>query len=841
MLTFDSGLLSSLKFGNTTPFWVLKLYYNDDTTATNFIGVSDTHRVDSADTYHGIVSSWGNYQQSLSFFSFSTSTGNLSIKLINAEHSIQGGRFSDLLATNNFANRKWQLFQNTNGLSTFDTAARMIGTGVISGDIKYDNEFVSLTLLDMSSRYYHTIPRSTVNSTDHTNAPDKNYTKPIPIAYGDFHEKEDVGTIPTTNFDRFINFYKGAFPAIVVDEWDATNARLEAACDIMSMHTLDADNVYGHFKNSYAQCDTSTITANSATVTATGDDFRVYVPLLSHATYAAGGGSAWSNYANTINGIFDGNYVDFSAAGGAEANIAWRLPKVEKLGTLTSVSMLMSLSNGAGSPATGFYISPAAGGSVIATIVAGGVNMSTVDGEHIEVITSIFAGDDAEQWDLEDDIFFVLDDATGSGSQSTRILEVGVMIEFKPDSGVETKVDQIQEFFMPEEVLDPKYDAALGKGTVVYSKRKIVTSADAVIPSISSYLFYSGKGRKYGAWIDSNTAGSSARTNGINKGALIESPIYIIEDLLRTECGTITSGTTTSAVGDDLVDSGAAFTTAMAGQSSYNFTDGTSAFITARESATVLSVGADVYASGEDYYICGLTDDEIDTTTFDTAGNTASSAGKVYNALGGAAATSEWAFSQMKFTNVRDLIVRISRQCGAYVFISGTGKFKIRTLQQSGYSADKVVNYNEIVLNDISLTPLNNVRNNFVVNYHKDYAKDQYQATATASDATSQGTTATGFSQELELEIDADVVSSTTASQIAAMYNVFFKIRHPIISFDCVVPKYNDLEISDIISFSNWDSKIKIYGTALSTSDFYMITNISKKADSCSIKAVKVS
>ena len=415
------------------------------------------------------------------------------------------------------------------------------------------------------------------------------------------------------------------------------------------------------------------------------------------------------------------------------------------------------------------------------------------------------------------------------------------MIEFKPDSGVETKVDQIQEFFMPEEVLDPKYDAALGKGTVVYSKRKVVTSAAAVIPSISSYLFYSGKGRKYGAWIDTDTAGSSARTNGLNKGDLIESPIYIIEDLLRTECGTITSGTTTSAVSNDLVDSGAAFTTAMVGQSSYNFTDGTSAFITARESATVLSVGADIYASAEDYYICGLTDDEIDTTTFDTAGNTASSAGKVYNALNGAAATSEWAFSQMKFTNVRDLIVRISRQCGAYVFISGTGKLKVRTLQQSGYSADKVVNYNEIVLKDISLTPLNNVRNNFVVNYNKDYAKDQYQATATASDATSQGTTATGFIQELELELDADVVSSTTASQIAAMYNVFFKIRHPIISFDCVVPKYNDLEISDIISFSNWDSKIKIYGTALSTSDFYMITNISKKADSCSIKAVKVS
>jgi len=43
-----------------------------------------------------------------------------------------------------------------------------------------------------------------------------------------------------------------------------------------------------------------------------------------------------------------------------------------------------------------------------------------------------------------------------------------------------------------------------------------------------------------------------------------------------------------------------------------------------------------------------------------------------------------------------------------------------------------------------------------------------------------------------------------------------------------------------VIGFSNWDSKIKIYGTALGTSDFYMITDIAKTVHGCSIKCMKV-
>ena len=123
MLSFDSSLSNALKIGNTTAFWVIKLYYNDESA---FIGLSDIDRRDGSDFYHGLISSWGRHSQSLDFYNFTTTTGNITIRIINAERSINGKRFSDLFSSYNFGNRKWELFLNTNQADTFDTAARMI-------------------------------------------------------------------------------------------------------------------------------------------------------------------------------------------------------------------------------------------------------------------------------------------------------------------------------------------------------------------------------------------------------------------------------------------------------------------------------------------------------------------------------------------------------------------------------------------------------------------------------------------------------------------------------------------------------------------------------------------
>tara|TARA_B100001094_G_scaffold321354_1_gene368950 strand:- start:1213 stop:1431 length:219 start_codon:yes stop_codon:yes gene_type:complete len=42
----------------------------------------------------------------------------------------------------------------------------------------------------------------------------------------------------------------------------------------------------------------------------------------------------------------------------------------------------------------------------------------------------------------------------------------------------------------------------------------------------------------------------------------------------------------------------------------------------------------------------------------------------------------------------------------------------------------------------------------------------------------------------------------------------------------------------DNITFSNWDTNLKLYGTAFN-SDFFMITKITKNINGCSIQAIK--
>ena len=340
MLSFDASLSNALKLKNTTAFWVCKLYYNDESA---FIGVSDIDRVDGSDYYYGLVSSWGSYSQSLSFYDFTTSTGNMSLRLINAERSIKGTRFSDLFSTNNFANRKWELFLNTNQAGTFDTAARMIATGVISGDFKYDHKSINLTLLDLNSKQHKNVPTSVVDSSTYPNAPEKNIDKPIPISYGDFYEKTDIGTIPTTHFDRFKTFYKSAFPAIITDKFDVGEAAVEAYVDSQAMHTLDSENIYYYKDGSYATITgTTDATTNNPRIEFTGSRCKAYFALSSSGftiTESGSGTFTHTNEANISNGVFDtSNITTIECASGDSVTLTYALPPITKLGEYVGIT-----------------------------------------------------------------------------------------------------------------------------------------------------------------------------------------------------------------------------------------------------------------------------------------------------------------------------------------------------------------------------------------------------------------------------------------------------------------------------------------------------------------------
>jgi len=783
MLGFDSGLSSSIKNAHSVPFWVLKLYYNDDTSASNFIGVSDAHRVDSADVYHGIVSSWGNLQQSLDFFNFTTSVSNMSVTLINAENSIMGGRFSDLLSAKNFANRKWELFFNTNGLSTYDTAARMIGKGIISGNIDYDYKAIKLSLLDNSSSFHNQIPKNTVAVGTYANAPKTNIDKPIPIMFGDCSvdaNANDHGSY--ANFDK--HFVKGKFPAIITDKWNVDAAQVYAQPDSVTVNNLTDENIFMYKDGFYIQCVASNADASDSSyrVDFSGVDWRVFIPLAAHST-----DGDVNNFGNTVDGDVS-TYGSLNSVGGKgyQVDAYWRVPKVPNLGTISSVNFVILYKN----------FTPDSGGTGIdINSFKVGVNSAnyqnltwgTDEGSSTVDLSSGYTTAEKEEWNLEDIIHLELN--AGADTSTTHTLDIyqaGFEIKFTPSQTFEKQVTDYYEVLTGETQSNIEYRDRKG-AEGVNIKRKVARTTTVTTPDVADYVYVSGKGREYGAWID--TVNSSARTNGNGdepdpnyaSGALIENPIYMIEDILRRE------------------------------------------------------LGLDASTTGLD----------IDIESFDKAGNaqTDSTKGDIAFLFNDAIADIKFAFSQYKFINSKDLITKICRQCMSFVWFSGSGKFKIRTLllPTDTWAADATIDFHDINLKGISNTSLNSVRNKIIINYAMDYARDKMMESTTDTDGTSNANGVAGYNDTLSLELDADcILDETTADNLRDAYLAHYKDRNSIISFNCIIPKYNDLEITDVIGFANWDSKIKIYGTALSTSDFYMITDISKNVHGCSIKAMKV-
>ena len=827
MLSFDTALTSALANANTTAFYVLKLYYNDESA---FIGVSDRHRQDGTDIYYGIVTNFGNYTQSLDFFNFSTSTGNMTVTLINSENSIKGGRFSDLLASNNFANRKWELFLNANNTTTLDTAARMIASGVISGEISYDENNTTLTLLDNSSKYHKRIPANTVDSSTFTNAPTKNIGKPIPIAYGDFYEKTDIGTIPTTHYDKYYNFYKSAFPAIVTDKWDVQEAGSLAKADTQAVNTMDAENIYIYSRGYYPTLTgTNVITANPV-IEYKGSTASVYVPI-STSNLASESGSGTFSVANEER-VGDGSFsavalwtADSSTTNNSVATMTFAFPKVDKLGTYSDISALVkwgTVSDFEGENSESFRF----------TVSSSNVDIDTItdDSETKDSIGSLYSGKTAT-WDFEGSINYTLLGGSDNALHTAQIYESGAVIDYTFENIDSHQVLETFEQLIPRHTgLSP--DKIYSGGEAYITQLRTVTK---LTPSEIDYVYYSGKGRQYGAYIDADS-----RNQGYNANALIENPIFIIESILRSELGVIYTGSGTSTTSNKLVDSNASFATSVVGQTLYNIKDKTTAMVTARDSGTTLSISADIMASGEKYVIGGLTSDEIDHASFDTSGNTTNGLlGDIYeDAVGDV----KFAFSQYKFIDSKDMLERLGRLCFSYVFIGGDGKFKIKTLRRTDdYSAsDQTIDYNDMTLNKIGKTPLASVKNSVLVNYNHSYGANQNKSEATATDSTSQGTTVNGFNQTMKYELDAnEILDSTTATKLAEAYINIMKSRKDIVEFNCVRPKYNHLEIGDIIDFSNWNSNLELYGAAMS--GYFIVASISKSLTGCSIKAIKVS
>ena len=69
----------------------------------------------------------------------------------------------------------------------------------------------------------------------------------------------------------------------------------------------------------------------------------------------------------------------------------------------------------------------------------------------------------------------------------------------------------------------------------------------------------------------------------------------------------------------------------------------------------------------------------------------------------------------------------------------------------------------------------------------------------------------------------------------------YYKDRKPIIKLSTGKMKYINIEIGDIVDIDNFPSDIKIFGTALSSSDYFMVTNVSKSPKMIKLTLTEVS
>tara|TARA_S200002703_G_scaffold43017_1_gene37421 strand:- start:37 stop:1443 length:1407 start_codon:yes stop_codon:yes gene_type:complete len=446
--------------------------------------------------------------------------------------------------------------------------------------------------------------------------------------------------------------------------------------------------------------------------------------------------------------------------------LSFGIPQFQNLGEIVSVKLIFYWQMDGAAPSTAHGI----------TALGGALSWTWSDTNAYVVnefdFTSSISTANKDSWALESQVTITLNDNTSDVGQILLIQEAAIEVEYKLEQGFGKVVETVEYIQKPYEVMVSTRDAFDGRRDdtheTILQTHRIVTHQDVTAPKEVNVLYINAKGRKFGSWIDANS-----RNNGYDQDNLIENPVYIIEDILRTEMG--------------------------------------------------------------------LGDSDIDYATFDTIGNTTN--GTIGTAFNDSVGDVKFAFSQYKFMDGISVIQKICKQSGLYFFFNSEGKATLRQrLQTSQYSsADRTVDFNDCLFKGFSRSSINSIRNEIEINYRYDYGTEQTLLSDTSSDATSK-TKYSSSSKAQKLKLDADSIQDTTTAQkLGDCYLNWFKDRKNRVELTILKPRYSDLEIGDIVNFINFPSDLKAYGNAITTSDYFIIDDISKTPNSIDIKCTEVS
>ncbi len=502
MSSFTASLLNAFKRDNFRAYWVLKLYYGDE---TNFTGISDLPRARGGDLYYGLELDWEGLSRSGDIDQFIVSDNTLPIKIDNTLNSIEGVRFSDLYNSRQYANRKWQLIQADENATFSDT--NIIASGIISDKTpKHDELTCNIYLDDWWNKYNIEFPISKALISNYPNLPDNNKNKPKPHSYG------NLLRTPTEAWHQNPEFTKTKFPALIVDGWEDDNTGVTVAIDNQTIDNFK--NLFLYKSNQWIYLD-DTPTENLPEVSFLGSTWKTYYQLSAHDDphrYGTGSGTL-ANYEDG----FDLEPVSFLEWDfiSKEAELKFRLADTtyNKLGSTLKKVYIKLFCDIVHSP-------------TINTVILVGVtfNDATTDqlsvavnnGENIYDITSFFNSDQLESWNL--DIEYISLNYTDNVTPidvEWDIKEIGIELEFAPEKFYTKYIDVLEN----DLILDRKNVNYLGNRLGQFSIRTTqIGDIDLV--------YVSGAFRTYGSWI-------TGRGTGYLSGDVIENPVYMIEDIVR--------------------------------------------------------------------------------------------------------------------------------------------------------------------------------------------------------------------------------------------------------------------------------------------------------------------
>ena len=396
---------------------------------------------------------------------------------------------------------------------------------------------------------------------------------------------------------------------------------VEAYVDSQAINALDDENVYYYKNGNYATL-TGTVdaTTNNPRIEFSGARCKAYFALSSSGfTDSTSGTATHRNEANLPNGDFsDTSICTLTADTGGYSIVNYAMPQIPKLGEYVGITALTKF----GIVLTGGSAGSLSGANTfLIGNVAYGTGNVTLNAELSNSIASVFSGE-TDSWNFEGTLAYKLLAATTD--LSVQVVESGIVVEFDIDEIESHEFQELYEALTYTAGIEISHDEAgdTFQDSVIKTRTTTINT-----PSEVDYVYCSGKGRKYGAWIDTIDSNSRTSENGDapdpNYGTsdFIENPVYIIEDILRTELGL-----------DDSTD------------------------------------GSDIDIESFDNAVAKQTE---------TSGTTKK--GDISLIFNDAIADIQFAFSQYKFINSKDLINRLCKQMLSWVFIGGDGKFKINT------------------------------------------------------------------------------------------------------------------------------------------------------------------